>query len=869
MNGQFSRLTAALADRYTIERELGAGGMATVYLAEDLKHHRKVAVKVLRPELAAALGADRFLREITTTANLRHPHILPLYDSGDADGFLYYVMPFVEGESLRDRLDRDKQLSVDDALKIAREVGDALSYAHRHDVIHRDIKPENILIEEGHAVLADFGIARAVSAAGATQLTATGMSVGTPVYMSPEQAGGEAELDGRSDLYSLACVLYEMLGGQPPFTGPTVESVIHQHLAADSPPITNLRPSVPVSIAGALQRALAKNPADRFNPIAQFLEALSTHVATTAQPMADTVGTKTTTGRARRTSRARLFGVVGAVALVALVTVFLIRSGSSNAAPGIGPSVAILPFDNISPNADDAYFADGITEEITNQLSRVSDLRVVGGAAVTRALASGMSLSEIAAALNVETLLEGGVRKVGEQVRITAQLVDAQNNENLWSQDFDRDMSDVFAIQSEVARDIVIALDAQLTPAEEEILDEVPTNNTAAYNLYLRSSQLQGRLPDENGAAIELLRQAVSIDPLFAKAWALLGWRYVWKARVGDSTAIDSAFAISRHAVELDSSLAQARFALGSAFSLHGHLSESNAQFEHALALDPVYRGALRDLSAWLAYGGELSRALRIAARDLPQNPNLPNTRLHITIPLMLLGDDERTDAWLRAADAEGLDFQRLDVMRITLDILRGRRQRAIDQISAGLNTYADNYEFEGAAWATLLFLGETERAHAGLERRMRLAPNATSRVWWVTNRTLYAFALLQLGDQTQANLLFDESLSRAYAAIEGGDERVFTPMEIAAIHAVRNDTVQALQWVERSFQAGYRAHRWLELDPMFESLRGHAQFQQILARMETHVARERDRVEAEGIAFVVDSVIAAAGIPRTRPEPR
>ena len=280
---ELDRLKIALADRYAIERELGAGGMATVYLAEDLKHQRKVAVKVLRPELAAAIGADRFLREITTTANLRHPHILPLYDSGEAEHFLFYVMPFVEGESLRDWLDRVKQLSVDDALKIAREVGDALSYAHRHDVIHRDIKPENILIEEGHAVVADFGIAKAVDSGGGTQLTETGMSVGTPVYMSPEQAGGEHEIDGRSDLYSLGCVLFEMLAGQPPFSGPTVESVVRQHLAVDPQPVTNLRSSVAREVSDLIGRTLAKNPADRFDSVSGFVDSLSATTSATSR----------------------------------------------------------------------------------------------------------------------------------------------------------------------------------------------------------------------------------------------------------------------------------------------------------------------------------------------------------------------------------------------------------------------------------------------------------------------------------------------------------------------------------------------------------------------------------------------------------
>jgi len=301
-----SRLAAALADRYRIERELGQGGMATVYLAKDLKHHRRVAVKVLHPELAAALGPERFLREIETTANLRHPHILPLYDSGEAEGFLFYVMPFVEGESLRDRLTRERQLPVEDARRITREVADALGYAHARQIVHRDIKPENILLESGHAVVADFGIARAVSAAGGAHLTETGLTVGTAAYMSPEQASGERDLDGRSDLYALGCMLYEMLGGQPPFVGPTVESVVRQHLVVHPPPITNVRPTVPATLVETLDRALAKNPADRLATAEQFIAALERAPAEILPPAAPAAG-----GGMRRLAATAIIAVAG------------------------------------------------------------------------------------------------------------------------------------------------------------------------------------------------------------------------------------------------------------------------------------------------------------------------------------------------------------------------------------------------------------------------------------------------------------------------------------------------------------------------------------------------------------------------------
>ncbi|MCG6957826.1 MAG: serine/threonine-protein kinase [Gemmatimonadetes bacterium] len=378
------RLAAALAGRYTVERELGTGGMATVYLAHDLKHNRKVALKVLRPELAAALGHDRFLREIEIAAGLSHPHILPLYDSGRAEvppgegdaaepsgqaDFLFYVMPFVEGESLRDRIRREKQLPLEDAMRMAREVADALSYAHSRGVVHRDIKPENIMLQSGHAVVADFGIARAVDVAGGDRLTGTGVTLGTPTYMSPEQAAGDTDLDGRSDLYALACVLYEMLAGQPPFTGATAQSVIAQHLTADPRPITQLRPAVPDEVAGVLQRALAKNPADRFNPVAQFADALGQPVGAEAP-------------RTRRPNRWLVPTLVSAVVIaVGAVGALLLRGRPTRLVMGattqvtLDPGLEIDP--DISPDGSMVAYAAGPPTAMQIYVRQVSGGRTV------------------------------------------------------------------------------------------------------------------------------------------------------------------------------------------------------------------------------------------------------------------------------------------------------------------------------------------------------------------------------------------------------------------------------------------------------------------------------------------------------------
>jgi len=398
---ELERLRAALADRYRLERELGRGGMATVYFANDLRHDRPVALKVLKPELAHALGPERFLREVKITARLNHPHILPLLDSGEAEGFLYYVMPYVEGESLRDRLEREKQLPLDDALLIAREVADALAYAHGHDVVHRDIKPENILLESGHAVVADFGIARAITAAGGEKLTETGLAVGTPAYMSPEQAAGETTLDGRSDLYSLGCVLYEMLAGEPPFTGPTVGSVVRQHLAAEPPSIRVIRPAVPGWVASVLSRALAKTPVDRFTTVALFNEAL---VRRESAPMA-AAGPGPGAAPSRRVGRLALIGVAAVVG-----GALLLRSGWETPAPA-GPAyertaVAVLPFQNLSAEGPHAYFAGGLHDELLTQLSKVAALKVISRTSVMGYQGTRTPLKQIASELGVGSVVE-------------------------------------------------------------------------------------------------------------------------------------------------------------------------------------------------------------------------------------------------------------------------------------------------------------------------------------------------------------------------------------------------------------------------------------------------------------------------------
>ncbi|HKI95128.1 MAG TPA: protein kinase [Gemmatimonadales bacterium] len=608
------RLQRALADRYHLERELGSGGMATVYLAEDLKHHRRVAIKVLRPEIGAALGAERFLREIETTANLRHPHILPLYDSGRAETggggrgraeFLYYVMPYVEGESLRDRLNREKQLPLDDALRIAREVADALSYAHSRGVIHRDIKPENILLESGHAVVADFGIARAVDAAGGERLTETGLSIGTPTYMSPEQAAGDRDLDGRSDLYSLGCVLYEMLGGQPPFTGATVESVVHQHVMVNAPPITNLRPAVPAAVAAALQRALAKAPADRFNPVAQFADALG------APPTATPPQSVQAASPRHMTRGIRAVLAIVAVAVVVVAAVFGIRAWRARSGQVAAASIAVLPFTDVSPNHAEAYLGDGIAETLINALTNVPGLEVAGRTSTFSLRGADQDVRAIGRRLGVATVLEGSVQRAGDSLRVTAQLIKTADGINVWSRSFDRSARDIFAVQDEVARAVVTALRGNVLGAADTALAAQGTDSPAAYDAYLLGRYYWNkRTADGMVKAAAYFEQAIADDSTYARAWSGLADSYVLfippeydVAGINADSILDLAEHAARRAVQLAPDLGETYASLGEVLEYRNKWPEARQAFERAVRLGPNYPTAHQwysyDLMLW------------------------------------------------------------------------------------------------------------------------------------------------------------------------------------------------------------------------------------------------------------------------------
>jgi serine/threonine-protein kinase len=519
-------LREALADRYALERELGRGGMATVFLAQDLKHRRKVAIKVLHPELAAAIGPERFLREIEIAAQLQHPHILPLYDSGEAAGYLYYVMPFVEGESLRDRLTREKQLPQEDVIRITSEVASALGYAHSRDIIHRDIKPENIMLSGGTAVVADFGIARAASAVEQQQLTQTGTVIGTPLYMSPEQGTG-SDIDGRADQYSLACVVYEMLTGEPPFTGPNVQAIIARHSMATVSPPSIVRASIPETMELALLRALDKVPADRFPTVIMFAEALAAPSRVTAAMRRQT-GALPGPAASPVSWPRRLRWALPALALVAVAVwgagrLLGRRGAAPGAVGGIDPSnIAVSYFDDLSRDSSLGYLADGLTEALIEQLSGVQALHVVSKNGVAAFRGSGLAPDSIARALQVGSVIQGSVEPArGDSVRVTVRLIDGFTGADVSRQTFREARGDPLKLRDEMASRVADFLRQRL--GQEVRLRELQlgTSNSSAWLLAEQAEKMRKDAEaaldvDEDSAA----RKFVLTDSLLAAAQA-------------------------------------------------------------------------------------------------------------------------------------------------------------------------------------------------------------------------------------------------------------------------------------------------------------------------------------------------------------
>ena len=884
-----NQLSTALADRYRLERELGRGGMATVYLAQDIRHDRPVALKVLHPELAQALGAERFQREIRLAARLQHPHILTVHDSGEAAGRLWFTMPFVEGESLRDRLHRVRQLPVEDALRISMDAARALEYAHEHGVIHRDIKPENLLLtKDGSTLVADFGIARALSGGG-DQLTQTGLSVGTPAYMSPEQGAGDRTLDARTDVYSLGTVLYEMLEGEPPFTGPTAQAVIAKRFSGEVPRVRQVRPSVPEHVEHAITRALAPVAADRFESAAEFARALQRTVLTpTATPTGlPTPALGSSTGRPPGpVGRARRKVPVAAVTLVlglliGLGVLFAWRQGQPGGTVAAGPKrLAVLPFENLGRPEDD-YFADGVTDEVRGKLAALPGLQVIASASSSEYKNTRKSPQQVARELGVEYLLVGKVRwekPAGGpgRVRVSPELVEVATSSTKWQEPFEAPLTDVFQVQANIARRVVQALDVALGAGEREQLGERPTVNIAAYEAYLQAKAIVdsgAQDPTSLRRSSGFYEQAIALDSAFARAWAglarartLLYGNSPGKgaeaaalktaARSAAERAIalapehpDGRRAMGHYLHQIDGDLVRAaeQYALALRLAPNdagvltsvaeaeralGRWGESLAHFERAAAFDPRSASTVGRLGAtllWLRRYPEARRALDRALAIAPANLSTIQDRAMVELAQGALPAARRV---LAAAPNE-VDRAAFAAFMATYFDLGWALDEAGQQLVTALSPepFSDDTLSWGLALAQLHALRGNERRARGYADSALAAVEGTLRTLPDDDQlhSLRGVALAYLGRRAETV----RAGQRGVALMTVSKDAywgVYNQLQLARIYILTGQYEEALDQLEALLKIPcYLSPGWLKIDPTFDQLRGNPRFERLV----------------------------------------
>ncbi|HEU5169871.1 MAG TPA: protein kinase [Gemmatimonadales bacterium] len=869
------RIAAAIGDRYAIEDVLGHGSSATVFLALDRRHHRRVALKVLSAAVGENLGVERFQREILTVARLQHPNILPLFDSGVAAGRLWYTMPFVRTGSLRDRLERQGPLSVDEAVQLASELGDALTYAHTQGVIHRDIKPENIMFSpDGHALLADFGLARAIDDAAEPAVTGAGIVVGTPLYMSPEQASGEGPVDARSDICALGAVVFEALTGRPPFEGTSARIVMTRRLLEPPPSARALRPDLPKPVDLALLRAMARRPEERFGSASEFGAALAG--GRTDGPTAG-----------RPASRRRLLLIAAGTAVTALLGLIALVRFWPSGGRAVGSSVpvlAVLPFKNLGP-AEDQYFADGLTEEITSRLAGLSGLRVISRTSADQYRNTTKTLRQIGGELGAAYVLEGSVRwerTPGEpgRIRVTPQLIRTADDGHLWTDRYDAELGRVFEVQTEIAEQVTAALNVALGTPERNALAAGGTTNAEAYDYYLRANDYLSRGYGQGTltTARELYEQAVARDPRFALALARLSLAHMqtyWLGYERTDARLALAKAAADSALALVPDLAEGRMALGyyqyrgfrdydralEHFNVARRRQPSNelvlagiaaverrrgnwdraiAGFEEALRYDPRSNLRAYDLGSALSMTHRYPEAERQLDRAIALAPDWANPYAEkAQLYLAWRGDLARA----RATFGQALDRMGLAQLGPAIQANDQTVSSALTSDSAFFPAL-DALTLEGFAGDTLRyhflkaegarFRGRTatERAYADsarviLERRLRAAPDDAYHMSWLA--LAYAY-LGRRAEATRAAQRSAELLPIARDALAGP----YVVVAQARVHMMVGDPERAVELLEPLLRIPSPITREaLRADPAWAPLRQHPRFQQLVAEVQ------------------------------------
>ncbi|HEX7335736.1 MAG TPA: serine/threonine-protein kinase [Gemmatimonadales bacterium] len=804
-------LQTALEGHYTIERELGRGGWATVYLAHDARHDRPVALKILRTDIAAALGTGRFLREIAIAGRLTHPHILPLYDSGSAGDSLFYVMPYIAGETLRQRLTRERQLTVETTLGVARQMADALSFAHRHNVLHRDIKPENILLEDDQAYLADFGIARAIQVSADDTLSEPGLAIGTPAYMSPEQAGGSGTLDGRSDLYSLACVLYEMLVGEPPHTGPTAQAILARQQCEVPRSIRVLRPSVPVRVEAAVMKALAKAPADRFSTVAEFVDELDAAVTSPATVRAPW-------SRRALYAAALVLGIGGVSWLAQWTPSPVVGSNTGTAADPT--HVAVLYFDDLSERGTLRPVADGLTEDLIDALGQVSALHVVSPNGVRPYTGRHVPPDSVSQALGVGTLVAGSVARSGDVLRVVARLIDARSGLQLQSRTLEYPVSDLFILQDQLAQEVSSFLRERLG---HEILLRQRRKGTSSVGAWEQTqlgeaSRQAARTLASRGESVGAMHaldvadsqfaRAASLDPKWVDPVVLRGWVATDRLELSETEPADSMELWYRQGLDHAERALRVRPGYAPALELRGTL-----RYRYWLGADSAFMPG-KDAVADLRAGAVQS--------------NPAQARAWGTLSALLQATGQLAEANLIAAQAYEADAFLADSPQIlfrlyhtSLDL--GREQDAVRWCDTGRHRFSGDWRFTLCQLRILAlahsFPPDVDKAWELAATLARLGPPLYAPRWHVVVAGVLGRAGMR--DSAEAVIL------RARAAAPDDSELDFYEAEARML---LGDQEAALRLLARNLKHDPWFKAYLRVYPLFRPLWNDHRFQELVA---------------------------------------
>ncbi|HEX7087147.1 MAG TPA: protein kinase [Vicinamibacterales bacterium] len=855
---------------YEITRPVGAGGMGEVYQAYDSRLGRTVAIKVLPPHLATPDRLERFEQEARAASTLNHPNILTIHDVGRDGGTAWFAMEFVDGQTLRDILNAGP-VPLKRALDLARQVAEGLARAHVAGIVHRDLKPENVMVtHDGLAKIVDFGIAKARTGTGvpagesttmtAMAGTAAGDILGTVGYMSPEQASGRP-VDYRADQFALGLLIYELVTRTRPFERPTTAQSIVATIEADPPPIDALNADVPPHLADIVTRLLAKDPADRYDStrdLARDLGIVLDSLSRRTPASGTKVHTPATSGQPARRGWMPIAAATVAVLVTAAAAAGWLwhreadKPVQTAAEEPERPLIAVRPFRNLSADPQQAYFAAGVTEEIRGQLSQVSALRILGSAGLD---GYGDDLGRAARELGLRSTVDGSVRVEGNRVRVTAELVDARTREALWSQQYDRELAGVLAVQSDIAQQIARALAPNLPEAQQARLAKRPTDNLEAYTLYLRTRDLPPFNKPQNLEAIELLKQALKLDPTFAEAQARAAYRMVFMGYYDDPAWVDKGIAEADAALRIDPQLAYAYFTLGTGYAIKGQGARSRQAFLRALELKPSDGGLLTNFSIAEMLYGRLDEAVYLGRRGFI----LSGKRgfYHLIMPMLTIRADAETrillDEAVRRTPTEG----RVQMMLSILELYEGNAGQALELARATAAREPKNLEMRFHL-SDIAYLADGPELESVLASLVEQSP--TNRLLSAESvRLRYAYALEKRGESRRAAELAAEAERYARARIAGGDDSPVQRVELAATAALRGETDPALEWLERAFEAGYRDYGVLARDPMFRSLGGNPRFIDLLDRIRRDVQAQRERARTRGL-LELESLIVPEG---------